>query len=439
MSVWTAAVRLIARSAWAVCVIAGLHLACGSPFERAQHAGVPRQDSLAPARALLIDDVVLPFGGDGAELSGAAVLVRGGTIAWVGSRNQVPAAGDAEKLHAGGRFVVPGFIDLHQHAVGITVPAVEWVAQGITSTRDPGGDLDRGRAAREAVESGRLIGPRMFLGLFIDHHGEQNAESVRQTIRTESERGIDLVKLYLRTPVEHAAAAIEEARARNLPVTWHLSVPLSAALDLGVDGVEHLYLFRELMPGPQGDPPPTTSAAFLRIYERWARHLDPEAPAAQRLLRRFAQSGVIWTPTLRLAERIATGDYEHTSTWNSADRQVAAQGFEAACRMVAEANRVGVSIGAGTDTEDPADLHRELVLLVRCGLTPREALASATRTAARALRREGKLGAVQPGALADLIILDDDPTRNISATTRIWRVIKGGQVFTPATRPHGTA
>ena len=143
-------------------------------------------------------------------------------------------------------------------------------------------------------------------------------------------------------------------------------------------------------------------------------------------------------PVLRTAERIAcsshrlaSGQLPLTRGWSAEDRTRALRGFDAACRMVGEAARRGVTIGAGTDTEDPGDLHGELALLVRCGLSPRAALRGATATAARALGRADTLGAIDVGQYADVVVLKGDPSEAIEATARIWRVVKDGRVYDP--------
>lgn len=383
--------------------------------------------------SLVIRNATLILSAETAPVPNAVIHIRNGLVECAGLCETSPVGdGQTPALDANGRFVIPGLVDLHQHNVGVAGPARRWLAHGVTSVRDPGADLVRARRLRAAIEHGREAGPRLFLGLLVDLEADDTPRTVRERIAAEAAVGLDLVKLYLRTPIDHASAAIDEAHGRGLPVTWHLSLPLSRALDLGVDGVEHLYVFRELMPEFEGEAPATTSAAFHRIYARWARHLDPASEETASLFRRMARLGVVWTPTLGLARRIATGESEYSRDWKPAERADGSRGFDAACRMVGEAHRLGVAIGAGTDTENPADLHNELALLAECGLSPSAALAAATSVAARALRREATVGRVAPGAFADLVILDADPTRDIRNTTRIWRVVKDGVVFEPA-------
>ena len=360
-----------------------------------------------------------------------ALVVEGAVVRWVGADVDLRLPPDAATLDVGGRVVIPGLIDLHQHAASVSAAPSRWLSNGVTTVRDPGADLERARRTRAAIEAGRMAGPRLFVGLLLDLSAGQTRGSVRRDVAEAAAAGIDLVKLYMRTPAAHAQVAIQEAHARGLPVTWHLSVPLSRALDFGVDGVEHLYIFGELLPEWSGTAPATTADAFLQIYTRWADHLDPSSARAGRLLQLLAATGTVWTPTLVLGHRLASGQLPLTRGWSAEDRARALRGFDAACRMVGEAARRGVTIGAGTDTEEPGDLHEELALLVRCGLSPRAALRGATATAARALGRADTLGAIDVGQYADVVVLEGDPSEAIEATARIWRVVKDGRVYDP--------
>jgi imidazolonepropionase-like amidohydrolase/murein DD-endopeptidase MepM/ murein hydrolase activator NlpD len=389
-----------------------------------EHAG-PRQQAALP---LVIRHVRLIDGLGGPALEPAEIRIRDGTITYAGPPAAMPYPPDAPVIDGGGRTALPGLIDLHQHRVAVAEHPGQWLAHGVTTVRDPGGDPDTGRTLGHRVASGTVAAPRLFLGLTIDLDAGQTPDTVRARIAAEHERGVDLVKLYLRTPLEHARAAVAEARARDLPITWHLGPTLSEALDAGVDGVEHLYIFRELMPEPDEPPAESTAGAFRQIYERWARHLSPDHPDAQALFRRMAERGVIWTPTLTLAERIASGDTEYSAAWTQREQEIGAAGFASACAMVGAAHAHGVRIAAGTDTDGPADLHRELQLLVRCGLSPAAAIEAATRVAASALRQDGRLGVITAGAVADLVIVDGDPLARIEDTARVWTVAYDGRL-----------
>ena len=384
------------------------------------------------APSLIIRHVRLLPGTTSSPGADRALVVQGNVIQWVGADADLRVPTNTATLDAEGRVVIPGLIDLHQHAASASPEPFRWLAHGVTTVRDPGADLDRARRTRAAIEAGETAGPRLFVGLLLDLAVGRTRSSVRRDIAAAAAGGIEVVMLAAGTPAAHAQVAILEAHARGLPVTWHLGIPLSRALDFGVDGVEHVSIFRELLPERSGVAPATTADALLETYTRWADHLDPSSERAGQLLDRLAAARTVWTPTLVLDHRLANGQLPLTRGWSAEDRARALRGFDAACRMVDEAARRGVTIGAGTGTDAPGDLHAELTLLVRCGLSPRAALLAATATAAQALGRDDRLGAIDVGQYADAVVLDGDPSEAIEATARIWRIVKDGRVYDTA-------
>ncbi|HAK53994.1 MAG: amidohydrolase family protein [Vicinamibacterales bacterium] len=387
---------------------------CAGPLEQ-EVAG--QSAYLVVRHATLLPEISEAPGAD------RAIIIHGGVITWIGADPDVEAPPTAVELDAGGRVVIPGLIDLHQHAASVSPSPAAWLAHGVTSIRDPGAALDVARQTQRSIDGGLLEGPRVFIGLELALAAGQTRGAVRRLI-ADAAIDVDLLQLDRATPPAQAQVAILEAHARGLPVTWHLGLPLARALDLEVDGVEHLDIFRGLAPPLE----PASAESLLRGFRRWAE-LDPSSDGIQDLFRRLAASRTVWTPTLVQAHRIA-GD-ELARSRSLGDRAAAMRGLDAACRTIALAAGLGVLIGAGTSTDRPADLHEELALLVRCGLTATEALRSATTTAAAALGRQSMLGAIVPGHLADLVLLDADPSDDIRATARVWRVVKDGRVHDP--------
>ncbi len=224
--------------------------------------------------------------------------------------------------------------------------------------------------------------------------------------------------MYSPGSLSAARRFIEMAHRLGLPVTGHAghNLPLLAS---GMDGKEHIGA--GVLPAAYGD-----LAALARA------------------------GGLVITPTLALvrsakdfaSDTAIFSDPELTAFTDPADRRwyggppfVASRipEFERIIRddraRVRRLHDAGVTLGAGTDiVAPPWALHTELEELVASGLTPAEALAAATSTAARVLGAEQEIGTIAPGRIADLVILDADPLADIRSTRRVWKVIQGGRV-----------
>ena len=152
-------------------------------------AAQPVESPLVIRRATVID-------GTGTYPRAATIVVRNGVLeSLTDGPDPPPLRGDERQVDAMGRWVIPGLIDLHQHAVGVSAPPAAWLATGVTAARDPGAELERGRALRDRIEAGEIAGPRLFLGLLLDLDPGQTRSSVRARIAAEDTRGLDQVRV----------------------------------------------------------------------------------------------------------------------------------------------------------------------------------------------------------------------------------------------------
>ncbi|MGH9243996.1 MAG: amidohydrolase family protein [Acidimicrobiales bacterium] len=342
-----------------------------------------------------------------------------------------------------------------------------FTAQGVTTVRCTGSP-DLGAAFR-MLKQGRPSWPRFFgSGPNLDgppggpHPGLRvvtTPDDARAQVAELLGAGADFVKAYIWMRAPEMAAVVDEAHAAGARVAAHVGHVLTArdAATLGVDCLEHVRIGPELLAGDARRalaalPPRRHDAIFS--FRPW-RHIDPEGPAARDLAGTLADLGVRLVPTLivtramllgRLDPRVrrpAGSDALHpgiTSRWEEVDfaEDYRADDLDAApvelarvVRFVGVAHAAGVRIVAGTDVPNPFvvpghALHEELGLLVDAGLTPAEAIVAATRQAASLLGVEHELGTVEGGKLADLVVVDGDPTRDIGAVHRVAGVMKGG-------------
>ncbi|HTJ21791.1 MAG TPA: S8 family serine peptidase [Gemmatimonadaceae bacterium] len=344
------------------------------------------------------------------------------------------------------------------------------------------------RGWKEAVSSGQLLGPRIIASSAIFegpppmHAGSytiHSPEEAREKVRLAKQHGVDFIKVYAQLSRESYLAIVDEARRQGLPVAGHVPISLSAAeaSDAGQRSIEHLNDLlgfasypscssrsKEVLAAFSAMMQPDTSNARGGANNRAFFSLSTESFDSSRcaeLFARFARNGTWRVPTL-LAERNVFAALNNTDTLLARDPrlryvdaavrtawlQMAANGarqphsaegrrlvstfLQRDAALVGEMQRAGVPILAGTDEPNPFvipgyALHEELGLLARSGLTPLEALRTATLNPARFLHATDSLGTVASGKVADLILLDANPLDDIRNTAKIRATVLNGR------------
>jgi hypothetical protein len=338
-------------------------------------------------------------------------------------------------VDASDRTVMPGLVDMHAHvyreygeALGRLI-----LSYGITSARETAGFPYRSLEMRESWTAGSRVGPRLYVAA-PTFDGTRSAFAEMYTIddapRLESEMeravrlGYDLFKLYVRLPAALQKRATDYAHEKGIHVTGHLLYPAAA---FGADGTEH-----------------GKSSSLGHTYQ------DVTAI--------ISASGMAWCPTMALGglayvadsdpalmtdERTALlADWalsptrQRVARFSEGGGNGRAQSLERLKRFggtLAKVLRSGGTVIAGTDAPGIPHgiaLHAELESYVLGGLTPVEALRTATVNAARVLGVSGDVGTIEPGKLADLVITEGDPLLNIRDARRVTITIKNGEVFT---------
>ncbi|HZO42135.1 MAG TPA: amidohydrolase family protein [Methylomirabilota bacterium] len=434
---------------------------------------------------IVVSGATVIDGTGGAPLANASVLVEGDRIVGVGSRDGLPIPQGATVLDGRGKFVIPGLVDMHVHVYTPEKWHPEFfLAAGVTTVLDLGGQLHDVTAHRTAIESGARPGPRMlFTGPMLEE-GEVyagfagfcrrfDATNTEAEIDALADAGVDGIKLYVTVRPDTTRRACARAHARGLPVFMHQHATWGAEAALaGVDSVEHVNVFGQL--APQGfwlaEPGKLNPFEYGGWLWRWLDELDPRSDAVRRLYDALIAAGTALDPTLVLyaarpgalgddvgntsmddPERTtilprlprAVGD-ELVRRWT--ERREAARGASEAAKhrmrrawnniltLVGGFHRAGGTVLAGTDCPNVAivsgfSLHRELELLVRAGLSPMEAILSATRRPAERLGRRDLFGTIAPGRAADLLLLNADPLADIRNVARIERVVARGVVY----------
>jgi len=415
------------------------------------------------------------------------VVVRDGTIADVrDARRQVRIPDGATVLDATGKFLIPGLWDMHAH---IRDPGREFamlIANGVLGVRDVGGVPETIFRLREQVAAGALLGPRIVAcGPIVDGPEPSNppisiavanADDARRVVQSLKSMGADCVKVHDRVPREAYFAIATEAGRAGLPLVGHvpLSVRTMEATNAGQRSIEHQVGLRGASPAEAEVMQAEASrdvmdeamrtGDFSLIPEAIARHgnriLDTfDARRAHHLYRAFEGNGTRLVPTLvtlfslTFVDALSIHDDPRLLYIPAAEREywrpdkgmltryrtpayIAYRKREYArtLEQIPVAQRAGVSFLAGTDMWLPYvyrgfSTHDEMALFVQAGLTPAEALRTATINPAVFLGLDDRSGSIRRDRTADLVLLDGDPLTDIANTKAISAVVVKGRLL----------
>jgi imidazolonepropionase-like amidohydrolase len=405
------------------------------------------------------------------------VVVTGERITAIGRAGAVAVPAEAQLVEATGKFLIPGLWDMHVHWYDRSYLPL-FTANGVTGIRVMWG-MPENLKWRRDLAAGKLAGPRLVLaGSVVDgpkpiwpgSTAAGTESEGREAVRKTKERGYDFVKVYSLLPRDVYFAVADEAKKQGIPFAGHVpfSVTAAEASDAGQKSMEHLYgillacsseeerLTKEFGVARK-DPKKPDRALLRRINEQVVDTYDPKKAAA--LFAKFKANDTWQCPTLTVLRSMAyLDDPKHTNderlrympqsirtSWQpkndfrlqTVTKEDFAQQkklFDRNLELVGAMHRAGVGIIAGTDVLNPYcfpgfSLHNELEWLVRAGLSPMEALQSATLSPARYLGRLKDLGTVDQGKIADLVLLDANPLEDIKNTQTIAAVMIDGQFF----------
>ena len=312
---------------------------------------------------------------------------------------------------------------------------------------------------RDAIDSGRGVGPRVVVDCLVDGDGKASLGTLRVSSPDDIAPVVELavkarcaeIKVYSSVKPALVAPLSAEAHRRGLRVTGHVptGMDLNDALDAGFDGVNHIQYVPSIVFPKKREELEKLSRAERR---RRVLDLDLASPPMQQLFRRMAKQKTVYDPTVALfelflhpasvlAERepgLAKMPRELRGVFGGGmdpdDVDVNRRVFEKYLAAIREMHKLGVTIVAGTDIGVPGHtLHRELELYVAAGFSPLEALQAATIVPARVLGKDRELGTVTTGKRADLVVVDGNPLADIRALRKVRLVIARGRVYDPAT------
>lgn len=402
----------------------------GRPTEISVHLTLNRNE----APPLLITNVKPLDVQAGKFGEGASLLIDGGRIAWVGAANGHALPSGIIRLDGGGRYAIPGLTDSHMHTAWANqqTSADSIIAYGITTVRDTGSRLDLINAVKDQAEATNFPIPRFFasgdifeglMPLWGDAFLEiATKDEAREYVKEWKALGADFIKAYDSLPWFIKSTIADEAHRQGLPIVGHglSGEEITRSVILGFSTLEHN--------GPSNDDVRKMLAASgvkvdptLTVFMGSRIPLAGDAPAVDPKFRKYVPEG-----SLRAARPGGT----------ISDAEMA--GWRDTLARISREYRAGVKLLDGTDALMTGvffgpSLHYSLQYLNGADVSTAEVLRIATASAAETEGASADLGTLEPGKFGDVVLLDGNPLEDIKSTLKIWRVIKSGNVYDPAT------
>lgn len=389
------------------------------------------------ARTFALTGATVVSGTTAPPIPNATIVIRDSRIAAVGpsASTQVPSGVPVTDVK--GMTIVPGLWDMHAHA-GQTDWSPVYLASGVTTIRDMGGEEQFLVAIRDAIDAGKALGPRYLLAGLVDGPGPHAfgevvagtpAEGVAITQRYHNEHFQEM-KLYSDVKDDVGKAIIAEAHRLGMTVTGHVPTdmrkdgvggPGTGVVEDGFDGIAHMQL--------RGASGSDASKAQIAFFKEHHTVMDPTEswnelsghPAS--ILLNEILPGVERLP-VPLARMFAS------MSWGQGDAEQFKARQRATLALLKDAVDAGLLVVAGTDKGVPGfSLQREIELYVDGGMTPVQAIQAATILPARAMRIEKEVGTIEVGKRADLVVLTANPLENIRNIRTAHYVVANGRMY----------
>jgi imidazolonepropionase-like amidohydrolase len=355
--------------------------------------------------------------------------VRDGRIESVGPSASTTLPRGTAVVNAAGQFIIPGLWDMHAH-----VGQIDWfpayLASGVTTIRDMGGEFEFLKPAKDAIAAGAL-GPHLLNAGLIDGPGPRafgstsvsTPDEARAAVRKYHDAGFEQIKIYIEVPPALVPVITAEAHLLGMTVTGHVPTGMTqqSVVEAGFDSIAHMAL--------RGAPGSPEAAASVAFFKQHGTVIDPTLSWNEFLGRPAALPlSAIHPDIARLPQALAR--LLAGITTSSQDPLVVHARQLESWRLVPGAVAAGVPVVAGTDKGIPGfSLARELEIYVEGGLTPLQALQAASIVPARVMKLDADTGTIEVGKRADFIVVTENPLVRISAVRATRMVATRGRLY----------
>ena len=454
-------------SSWMMVIRRGFESAAKDLIE-AQYVASSARDSVTairlarkPTRAVAIIHANLFDATQKKMVPSQTVIVRGDRIVAVGADGDVALPSDVEVIDAGNKTLLPGLWDMHVHVQDDD--GLLHLAAGVTTVRDLANDTDELIARRKRFNDGAVLGPRILMAGFMDGPGPfagpskvlvSTRDAAKAAVDTYAGLGYEQIKVYSSLDPQLFPTIVRTAHQHNMRVSGHVPYGMTAEqmVRAGADELQHAnFLFLNFLADSNID---TRTPARFTAVAKYAGGVNLKSERVMRFIALLKEKDIVVDPTLNVFEQMfiaRPGTIDPGSMaianrlpavarrglltgglpFNAAQEPVYRNSFIAMERLVKKLNDAGVRIVAGTDAAAGFSLHRELELYSEAGLSNTDILYIATLGAARVMKHDAEWGSIDVGKLADLVLVDGDPSVRMRDLRRAELVMKGGVMYVP--------
>ncbi len=402
-------------------------------------------------KVIVIRDVTLVDGRGGKPVERAVVVVQDSKIIAVGTVGQVDVPADAEVIDGSGKTMLPGLLDPHLHVGRDSKTMLQRpfliLSRGVTSARDPGRAIED---YAPLLASGKRL-PRLFLtGKHFDQQPHahpynaldiQTPRQARDAVDEIVRKGGSAIKVYYRLPLPLINATCDQADKHGIPVTAHLELfNAEQAIASGIDGLEHVTSCGTSIAAPEDAElfrktvDADNAARRPWRFRLWAK-IDLEHPRVKKFINLLADQGIFLTPTLNVFERRSDDQFD--------SEPYHVDGFQTMLRFIQLCHEAGVPIVASSHGKPPVceegwAMQHEMRLLHEAGLSELEVITASTRTPAQFFGCADRLGTIQVGKQADLVLYDGQPHQDLDDLWKVSAVMQAGRWVRKPQQPKRT-
>lgn len=384
----------------------------------------------------------------------ATILIEAGKVKRIGAKLEPPAG--YEVIDAKGKLVTPGLWDMHVHLTDDD--GLMHVANGITTVRDLGSEVDAALLRKSRWDQGKELGPHVVLAGFVDGRGPvqgpfklfaDTPEEAESVVKAYADKGYVQLKIYSSVKPALVPVLVRAAKARGLRVSGHIPQGMSSedVVRAGFDEIQHIeYVIYDLHAKPEDERRRTA------LLGQRGADVDLDSKKSKALVDALVKHKTVVDPTLNVIEAELTVRADHPNPTlapllgrlpNQVEREATegalpvppgmderyVKAFRRSAELVKRLWDRNVPLVAGSDAWTGFALHRELELYAELGIPNADVLSIATLGAARVMKMDGRTGSLEPGKDADLVIFDGDPLTRMSDVRKAVLVVKGTSVI----------